>query len=196
MDETTKSLLKDQIHNEVHNLIINKWYFYDQPWNSLSPKYNHRSKIKDITEIRFIKDVLLDHLGYLPVFYFLNVIYGTKEYPGPYPEIDKGLLLLYHMVSGLSGQKMKQFIPYTTFYDLYSKFWIDNIKNINKIINTDLLNIFSNIKIRLLTAKLNNPTGFENVTLIIDGHDSRIKYYNPDTKRIKLYSYKLKKTRC
>lgn len=96
------------------------------------------------------------------------------------------------MVSGLSGQKMKQFICYTTFYDLYSKFWIDNIKKITKIINKDLLNIFSNIKIRLLSAKLNNPTGFKNVTLIIDGHDSKIKYHNPDTKRIKLYSYKLK----
>lgn len=53
----------------------------------LLKKYNHRTEIKNIEEIRFIKDVLLEHLGYLPVFYFLNVIYGTQEYPGPYLEI-------------------------------------------------------------------------------------------------------------
>ena len=83
---------------------------------------------------------------------------------------------------------MKQLMCYTTFYDLYSKTRIDNIKKRTKIIYKDLLNLFFNIKIRLLIAKLNNPTGFKNVTLIIDGHDSKIKYYNPDTKKIKLYS--------
>src|SRR5215216_3281326 len=92
---------------EINKLIINKWYFYDQPWTSLTKKYNHRTVLKEIKEIRFIKDVLKDHLGYLPVFYFLNVLYGTIEYPGPHLEIDKALILLYHMVSGLSGQKMK-----------------------------------------------------------------------------------------
>ena len=44
-----------------------------------------------------------------------------------------------------------------------------------------------------MSAKLYNPIGFKNVTLIIDGHDSKIKFYNPDTERIKLHSYKLKK---
>lgn len=53
--------------------------------------------------------------------------------------------------------------------------------------------MFSNIKIRLLAAKLYNPIGFKIITLIIDGHDSKIKYYNPDTERIKLHSYKFKK---
>jgi hypothetical protein len=107
--------------------------------------------------------------------------------------MDKALILLYHMVSGLSGQKMCQFMNYTTFCELYSKFWIDNFKRIEKIVNKDLFNLFSNIKIRLLSAKINNPIGFKNVTLLIDGHDSKIKYYNPDTKRLELYSYKLEK---
>lgn len=65
-------------------------------------------------------------------------------------------------------------------------------RKLTKIINKDLLNLFSNIKIRLLAARLNNPTGFKNATLSIDGHNSKIKDYDPDTKRIKLYSYKLK----
>jgi hypothetical protein len=77
---------------------------------------DHRSELKDVKFIRFIKDVLLEQLGYIPVFYFLNVIYGSIEYPGPYRETEKGLLILYHIVSGLSGRKMHQFISYATYY--------------------------------------------------------------------------------
>jgi hypothetical protein len=53
---------------EINKLVINKWYFYEQPWSSLPKKYNHR------TNLKFIKDVLKDHLGYIPVFYFLKCI--------------------------------------------------------------------------------------------------------------------------
>ena len=73
---------------------------------------------------------------------------------------------MYHLVCGLSGQKMAQFMCYATFYELYKKFWISNYKKINKIVNTDLLNLFSNIKIRLLAAKLYNP-GYIILQLII-----------------------------
>ncbi|KAI7854135.1 hypothetical protein BDC45DRAFT_424003, partial [Circinella umbellata] len=32
---------------------------------------------------------------YVAVFFFLNVLYSSKEYPGPHDEIEKGLFLLY-----------------------------------------------------------------------------------------------------
>ncbi|KAI7856121.1 hypothetical protein BDC45DRAFT_422432, partial [Circinella umbellata] len=38
---------------------------------------------------------------YISVFYFLTVLYTNKEYPGPYFEIEKGLFLLFHLVSGI-----------------------------------------------------------------------------------------------
>lgn len=66
---------------------------------------DHRPELKDVKFIRFIKDVLLEQLDYIQVFYFLNVIYGSIEYSGSYREIEKGLLILYHIVSGLSGRK-------------------------------------------------------------------------------------------
>ncbi|KAG2215953.1 hypothetical protein INT45_004087, partial [Circinella minor] len=53
-----------------------------------------------------IKEVLLNRFGFIPVFYSLTVLYGNVEYPGPYREIEKGLVLLYHMVSGESGKDM------------------------------------------------------------------------------------------
>ena len=73
--------------------------------------------------------------GYIPVYYFLVVVlYGNKEYPGPYKKIEKGLILLYHIVSGNPGKDMHELIPYTTFYNLYKKPWITNYTDLNKIV--------------------------------------------------------------
>lgn len=187
--------LKTKLKDEIDRLILNKWKFLDEAWPEIKNRYNHRTKIKDIKDNEIMKEIkneLLEKLGYIPVYYFLTILYTNKEYPGPYREIEKELILLYHVVSGRSGPEMQNIIPYTTFYDLYKDFWINNYTNLNKKVKTDLESLFSNIKIRILSAKLNNPEGFENVTLYIDGHDSKIKYYNPSENKSKLYSYKLK----
>lgn len=89
--------------------------------------------------LRVIKDILLRQLGYIPVFYFLVVLYRSGEYPGLYHKIDKGIILLYHIMS--------EFIPYTSFYEVYKKFWITNRTKINKIVTKDLRELFSNIKL-------------------------------------------------
>ena len=61
------------------------------------------------------------------VFFFLQILYTNREYPGPHREIDKGLILLYHILCGESGSKMSRHIKYnTTFYKLYKKFWMDD----------------------------------------------------------------------
>jgi hypothetical protein len=56
--------------------------------------------------------------------------------------------------------------------------------------------MFSSPKLRIYSALKRNPKQFKHVTLIIDGHDSKINYVNTDIKREKLYSYKLKKPGC
>ncbi|KAG2216958.1 hypothetical protein INT45_007393 [Circinella minor] len=53
--------------------------------------------------------------------------------------------------------------------------------------------MFSNIKLHILSARKNNPDLFKHVTLILDGHDSRINYTDTDLDRSRLYSYKFKK---
>ena len=186
---------KNKLNNEVDKLIINNWNFLKEPWPEMKNRFNHRTKIKDIKNNEIMKDIkneLLEKLGYIPVYYFLTKLYTNREYPGPYREIEKGLILLYHIVSGRSGPEMVNIIPYTTFYDLYKDFWINNYNNINKQVKIDLENLFSNIKIRILAANAYNPHGFENVTLYIDGHDSKVKYYSPNESTSGLYSYKLK----
>lgn len=184
----------DLLNSEIQRLIVNKWYFLEYEWPILTPRFNHRSEMKPTkVNLRTIKDILLRQLGYIPVFYFLAVLYGAGEYPGPYHEIDKGLILLYHIMSGKTGVEMSEFIPYTSFYEVYKKFWITNRTKINKIVTKDLRELFSTIKIRLLSASIFNPDGFKNCTLFIDGHDSKIKYYNPDVGRNTMYSHKFKR---
>ncbi|ORE01073.1 hypothetical protein BCV72DRAFT_323141 [Rhizopus microsporus var. microsporus] len=181
------------LNYEINKLINKEWTFLNENWNILVNKYNHRTELKEVknNNIKIVKDVLLSQLGYIPVFYFLNFIYGVSEYPGPYKEIDKGLLILYHMVSGKSGRDMHEFMSYTTYYSLYKKFWHSNFKRLSKKVDTDLGKMFSNIRIRILSSLINNPTSFKNVTLYIDGHDGKIKYYDPDTKTMDIKSYKL-----
>ncbi|KAI7873436.1 hypothetical protein K492DRAFT_111394, partial [Lichtheimia hyalospora FSU 10163] len=43
---------------------------------------------------------------YIPVFFFLVVVFGCDNYPGPYRHVDKGLLILYHLLSGCSIAEM------------------------------------------------------------------------------------------
>ncbi|KAI8091170.1 uncharacterized protein B0P05DRAFT_450095, partial [Gilbertella persicaria] len=38
---------------------------------------------------------------YISVFFFITVLYTHKEYPGPYLEVEKALLLLYQLTSGM-----------------------------------------------------------------------------------------------
>lgn len=57
--------------------------------------------------------------------------------------------------------------------------------------------MFSNAEIRVLKAKIDNPTGCRGVTLIMDSHDSRIMWSDQKSllewRNGNLRSYKLKK---
>lgn len=55
-----------------------------------------------------------------------------------------------------------------------------------------LENMFSNTILRILFARKNNPPGFKNMTVFLDGHDSRIDYLKKDIQKKDFYSYKFK----
>ena len=193
MDYNTRQ--KD-INNEVHKLVANKWEFLEMSWPIIEHKYKHRSEIKSINEMDMIKNNLKNKVGYIAVFYFLNILYTNKEYPGPYLEVEKGLFLIYHLTSGISGRDINRHLPQSSFFEFYKRFWMEseNYKRINKIVNESLSQMCSTLKLRILSAHQKNPILFKHVTLLLDGHDSRINYVNTNIKKEKLYSYKLKKS--
>lgn len=188
--------LDDNINNEIKSIKKNYWAFIDDVWKMNENKYKHRTEVKHINEIEFIKQTLFEKLGYIAVFFFLNVLYASVEYPSPYFELEKGLFLLFHLVSGISGKyEIERYLPYSSFHSFYKKFWMyeENYKRINKIVDDALKNMFSNVDLRINCARKFNPELFKHITLLGDGHDSRLNYVNTNIKKEKMYSYKFKK---
>lgn len=84
--------------------------------------------------MKYIKNVLVDKVGYIAVFFFLVVFYGVKEYPAPYYELEKRLFLLFQPVSGVCGSDNNKYLPSSNSQSFYKKFWLgdENYKTLNK----------------------------------------------------------------
>lgn len=188
-------ILQEKRNIEIDKIIYEHWAFLDKSYNKVKKKYYHRTELKDITGIDVIKSQIYDRLGYAPVFFFLNELFCDRDYKGgAYRLAEKGLLLLYQILYGKSLRDMGSIIPYSSYYEIYKDFWLsENANTLNKKIDYMLENMFSNIKVRILSSKLYNPNPFKHVTLLLDGHDSRIEYQNINIHKKELYSYKFKK---
>jgi hypothetical protein len=154
-------------------LLAEHWDFLDKGWPSIIPSKNHRTVSKEVGFISQVKDTLSKRLGAIPVYFFLTMIWPKCKYPGPYKSVEKGLLLLYHIVKGLSMEAMEPHMPKSSFHAIHSIFYKTEYNAHNKYITNCLETMFSTITIRLLSAKQKNPPLFQHVTLHLDGHDTR-----------------------
>ena len=177
-----------------NNLMRNKWGFFYDTWPEFKPTKYHRKEIEDIKDIEHVKKVVLDGLGYTPVFFFLTVLFPFKHHPGPRRNVEKGLLLIYQLITGDSFETMERFIPQSSMHAIHRSFYgKEGCLNteLDKDVNERLLTMFSNIRIRILSAILDNPKGFKHVTLLLDGHDTRGKEFGEPS--AKYFSQKHKK---
>lgn len=190
--------IKEGLQSEINSIINEHWRFLNDNYVTIDREYKHRTELKELKAkhiMRKIKDELLAKLGYIAVFFFIQLFFSFGDYKNPYKNIEKVLLVLYQVVSGKSMKEMDEYIPYATFHGIQKKFWYKNKEKLNTEVTKKLECMFSNIKSRLFSAKINNPKGYKGVTLFLDGHDSRIKYENISiNNHIKLYSYKLEGT--
>lgn len=114
-----------------------------------------------VKKIKEVKKVLLEKLGVIPIYFFLVILFGDRDYRGPYNNVEKGLLILYFIVENKSIEYMDEYISKSTFHQIYRQFYnADRILKINKILNYSLKNMFSNIKVRILNGMLKNPELF------------------------------------
>lgn len=175
-------------------LIMNVyWQYLSANWPVLERTKYHRTGIKEVKDIGYLKSFVLERLGYIPVFFFLVELFGKEEYPGPYRGVDKGLLVLYQLLTGVSIAQMERFIPRSSYHAIYNMFYVKHGSKLGAILDNCLRTMFSSTKLRIICAKLNNPDDFKHVTLMIDGHDSRATYINGGDRSM-FYSYKLKKS--
>ncbi|KAG0379043.1 hypothetical protein BGX24_001904 [Mortierella sp. AD032] len=175
---------------EYDAIVHNYWKFLHNDWPIIDRLKHHRTEIAAVNDIGSIKKFVLKRLGVIPVFFFLTVIFGTRAYSCPYRDVKKGVMLLYVLMRGVSLSDMAQYIPKTSFHIVHKEFYMYNPAALNRLLTMMLSEIFSTLMSRHLAAE-RNPDPFKNVTLNLDGHDSRIIYVNAD--KSSLYSYKLKK---
>ncbi|KAI8596263.1 hypothetical protein EDD21DRAFT_422650 [Dissophora ornata] len=180
------------MEEELDKLIEAQWDFLHQDWPVVKRTKFHRTDIKPVQDMRKIKDAVQHRLGVIPVFFFLTVLFGTRCYTGPYRNVDKGVLILYMLLQGTTVSDMGEFLPKSTFHDIFKSFFGSNAHTLDVKLTSCLAEMCSSIKLRLLCSRYPNPETFKHITLHLDGHDSRVAYRNADKKS--MYSYKLKKS--
>src|ERR1700733_9499161 len=82
----------------------------------------HHSELKEILQIQDMKNVLLQRLGSITVFFFLSTMWSKHYFPGPYNALEKGIAFLYFFVAGETMDSMARFMPKSTFHVIYSTF--------------------------------------------------------------------------
>lgn len=80
--QDTGSMFPSQIQAAFTFIMTAYWQFLTADWPVLvKPKY-HRTETKEVKDIQHVKPYVLEHLGYIPVFFFLVELVGKDEYPG------------------------------------------------------------------------------------------------------------------
>ena len=109
---------------EFDRLISAQWGFLHKDWPVVERSKFHRTEIKSVENIQKVKDFVQHRLGIIPVFFFLTVIFGVKSYPGPYRNVEKGILILYMLLKGVSTSEMSEFLPKSSFHDVFKDFFL------------------------------------------------------------------------
>ncbi|GAA5814173.1 hypothetical protein MFLAVUS_007666 [Mucor flavus] len=134
LDKKDLDLYKKLLQNEIDKIILNEWEFLNENWMKVHNSYKLRTELKHIKEIKEIKKELLDKLGYTAIFFFLTKLYTNKEYPSPYFEVEKGLYVIYHLISGITNQCLQNMSS-----NIKIRVYSAKIKNPEKFKNITLL---------------------------------------------------------
>jgi hypothetical protein len=183
---------KVKLQKEYEKLIKSNWKFLNNEYNHVEKKNYHRTELQEIKLIDDMKDEIYNKLGELPMFIFITDFCNNFNIPGPYNDIDKAVVIVYHLIIGVSINQMETYLNYTNFFRMYKYIFITKYDELNNWINNILYNCSSNKNIRLLSSYINNPELVKHVTLILDGHHNKIIYENVTVDQKTLYSWKLK----
>lgn len=186
---------KKALHDKLAaNLVKNTWQFLEEPWTVVTHRSYHRTTEKDISGIDEIKTTIASRFGIIGPFAFLNEFFGKTDWSGPYRNVEKGLLYLYHLSEGLSHSKLATYMPESTFQVLHREIVLTYYDQLLEWLDTCLTKRFSTEQLRIVAASMHNVEDYQSITIQTDGHDSRTNYNSKyDIDRKITFSYKLKK---
>ncbi|KAI9468860.1 MAG: hypothetical protein EXX96DRAFT_376647 [Benjaminiella poitrasii] len=158
----------DEIREAFTFIMTAYWHFLTSDWPVVNKSKYHRTDTKEVKDIQHVKSHVLEHLGYIPVFFFLVKLFGKDEYPGPYRGVEKGLLVLYQLLTGVSIAHMARFIPSSSYHAIYNTFYVKHGDRLSRILDQCLATMFSSAKVRIHPrAGITNIRGFVEIPLIL-----------------------------
>lgn len=181
-----------RLQKEYERLISSNWTFLDNDYTHVEKKHYHRTELQEIKLIDQMKDEVFKKLGELPMFVFITDFCNKFNIPGPYNDIDKAIVIIYHLIIGISINQMETYLNYTNFFRMYKYVYITKHNELNNWIDNIIYTCSSNKNTRILSSFISNPELVKHVTLILDGHHNRIVYENVTVDQKILYSWKLK----
>jgi hypothetical protein len=137
----------EDLNKHFGRLLDDQWQFLLEEWPTMEPLNNHRTSIKNVGQIKAVKNKLMKRLEPIPVFFFLVVLWTGTRYPGPYREVEKGLLLLYYLITGNAMDAMESHIPKSSFHAIHAAFFHTHHKMHAKVVTKCLATMFSTIHI-------------------------------------------------
>ncbi|KAL9657134.1 hypothetical protein ABK040_002759 [Willaertia magna] len=182
---------------EVNKILTEEWDILNKDYPTIKPGKGYRTRLKEMENIKEIKNTILEALSLIATFIFFHKIGSLDDTSSPFLNSEKALLLLYRMIKGVNFDGFYEQISLSTFKEYYNFIYGTHYDDLNKWVDDCLKNMFSNKNLRIVCAKLQNPELFTHCTMMLDGHDTHIEYDGSNdkdivTNRMKLYSSKHK----
>lgn len=74
---------------DYDTIVQNHWKFLYTDWPIIDRVKYHRTEIAAVNDIDSIKTFVLNCLEFIPVFFFLTAIFGTRAFSCPYRNVEK-----------------------------------------------------------------------------------------------------------
>jgi hypothetical protein len=143
----------EQLLIEHKQLVVNQhWGILKENWSTMEAGKYHHTKVKQILGIQTIKQHIADQIGYIGPYIFLNEFFSRYDWVLPYHNIEKGLLLIYHLLTSNSYAEMGQYIPQSSFLELHNNLFKKKYHEFDQWLDEKLLNMFSSPEIHILCA--------------------------------------------
>lgn len=106
---------------------------------------------------------------------FLCDFFNKYSFPGPQNHLEKGLIIIYELITGYNDDQIGNYIKKTTYKRIKEKLFITLQQELNAWIENCMLELFSSPELRLSNIYNNNGI-FNFITLMLNIYDNNSNY--------------------
>jgi hypothetical protein len=157
-----------------YEIVDSYWDFLDNDYSTdIDVNFNYIP----VSYLNDIKSKIFNNIGFITVFTFLTDFFSKYEFYGDkYNNIQKGLLILFQLITGVSNEGIKIYISKYIFEEIHKNLYIDYKYELITWIDNIMYKSFSNKNTRLLARSSYENLDLNKVTLILTFYDNRYDY--------------------